>query len=104
MPVKKLADGAWDVNVCVNRRRLHRRLPPSASKSDAKALEAELRSALGKKLPNIPGDPPLATLMAAYLRHAETLRAPGPARYHALRIGPCASLISAMTHQSFGTC
>lgn len=87
MPIKRLDDGAWDINVCVNRQRLHRRLPPTASKSDAKALEAELRSALGKKLPNIPGDPPLPTLMAAYMRHADTLRHPRPAKYAALRIG-----------------
>lgn len=87
MPVKQLPNGAWDINVCVNRQRVHRRLPPGSSARDAKQLDADLRSALGKRLPAIPGDPRLTELMAAYLRHADTLRGPGPARYAALRIG-----------------
>lgn len=87
MPIKRLADGTWDVAVCVRRQRLHRRLPPSASARDAKQLEAQLIAALGKRLPAIPGDPRLSDLMADYLRHAERLRGPKPARYAALRIG-----------------
>lgn len=87
MPVKQLPSGAWDVSVCVNRQRVHRRIPPGASARDAKQFEADLRSALGKRLPAIPGDPRLSELMAAYLRHAEHLKGPKPAKYAALRIG-----------------
>ena len=87
MPIKRTPAG-WDVSVCVNYRRLHRRLPASASARDAKALEAELRASLARKSPSIPGDPMLPALMARYLIHAETLRGPKPARYAALRIGP----------------
>ena len=87
MPYTRLEDGSWDIQVCVKRKRLHRRLPPSASARDAKQLDADLRSALGKRLPAIPGDPRLVDLMAAYLTHAERLRGPGPAKFAALRIG-----------------
>lgn len=87
MPVKALKGGGWDVSVCVNYQRLHRRLPKGATSRDARALEAELISALGKKLPNIPHDPKLTDLMASYMQHAETLRGPEPAKYAAVRIG-----------------
>ncbi len=87
MPIKKLADGAWDVSVCVNRKRVHRRLPSSTTARAAKQFEADLISALGRRLPTIPGDPLLAELMAAYMQHAEHLRSPKPAKYAAQRIG-----------------
>lgn len=87
MPVKKLANGAWDVTVCVNRKRVHRRLPATTSARDAKRYESELVSALGRRLPTIPGDPLLVDLMAAYMQHAEHLRGPKPAKYAAQRIG-----------------
>ena len=87
MPIKRLKDGTWDVNVCVRYQRVHRRLPPSASSGDAKQLEADIRASLGKRSPSIPGDPRLTDLMVAYMRHAETLRSPKPARYAALRAG-----------------
>ena len=87
MPIKLLASGVWDVSVCVRRQRLHRRLPKGATKGDARRLEAELIAALGRQHPVIPGDPMLSRLMAAYLKHADNLRAPGPAKFAALRIG-----------------
>jgi integrase len=87
MPVKRTKTG-WEISVCVNYRRVHRRLPASASAGDAKRLEADIRSALGKREPSIPGDPRLTDLMALYMAHAETLRGPEPAKYAALRIGP----------------
>lgn len=87
MPIKPLPGGAWDVAVCVNYQRVHRRLPAGTSARDAKLFEAELRSALGKKLPAIPGDPSLVSLMAAYMSHAERLKGPKPAKYAAVRIG-----------------
>jgi integrase len=85
MPIKQLKTGAWDISVCVNRRRVHRRLKAGATARDARQLEADLISSLGRR--DSHGDPRLTDLMAAYMRHADTLRGPGPAKYAALRIG-----------------
>lgn len=92
MPTRKDSAGRWHVEVCVGRRRLHRRLPPGAGAGDAKRVEAELIHALHaqaqSRAPVVPGDPLLTELMADYTeRHAHTLRSPATARYHALRIG-----------------
>jgi integrase len=91
MPTRKDIDGRWHAEACVGRRRLHRRLPPGASASDAKAVEAELVKALGtqqQRAPRIPGDPLLTMIMADYTeRHCATLRSPETAKYHAYRIG-----------------
>lgn len=81
-------DGRIHVGIMVEGKRIHRRLPEGATKSDAKRLEAELRRALGKKQVHIPSDPPLPEVMAMYLAHADTLRSPETAKYHALRVGP----------------
>lgn len=81
-------DGRHHVGIMVEGQRIHRRLPPGSTSSDAKRLEAELRVSLGKRQPTIPGDPPLASLMALYLEHAQTLRSPKTATHHALRCGP----------------
>ena len=90
MPIRKDADGRYHAEVCVNRRRLHRRLPEGASASDAKRVEAELTRALHTqpKAVNIPGDPLLSALLADYTeRHALNLRSTDTAQYHAYRIG-----------------
>lgn len=92
MPIRRDADGRWHAEACVQRRRLHRRLPAGATAGDAKRVEAELVRALHLAGPRrevqIPGDPPLTALLADYSeRHAKTLRSPDTARYHALRIG-----------------
>lgn len=76
------------VGIMVSGKRLHRRLPEGATKSDAKLVEAELRKAAGRKQVHIPGDPPLAEIMGLYIAHAETLRSPETAKFHALRAGP----------------
>jgi integrase len=68
--------------------RVHRVLPPPSSARDAKRIEAEIRSAIGRQVPVIPGDPPMVAVMDLYLRHARTLRSAGTARDHALRCGP----------------
>lgn len=86
MPVKPFK-GGWDVTVCVNYQRIHRRLPKGATARDARALEADLVSALSKRAPSIPGDPRLTDLMADYVTHTATLKGPKPAKYAALRIG-----------------
>ena len=80
--------GRLHVGIMVAGRRIHRRLPPGASKSDAKLVEAELRRAAGRRQASIPGDPPMAEIMGLYLEHAKTLRSPETARFHALRAGP----------------
>ncbi|MCI1193507.1 site-specific integrase [Calidifontimicrobium sp. SYSU G02091] len=90
MPIRQDADGRWHVEVCIQRRRIHRRCPPGATARDAKRLEAELIRAAGAARPAVvvPGDPLLSELLADYAgRHAQTLRSPDTARYHALRIG-----------------
>jgi integrase len=92
MPIRQDSAGRWHAEACVGRRRLHRRLPPGATASDAKLLAAELTKALHTQAtarqPAIPGDPPLSELLADYAdRHSKTLRSPETARYHALRIG-----------------
>lgn len=80
--------GRIHVGIMVNGKRLHRRLPEGATKSDAKQVEAELRKAAGQKRVHIPGDPQMSEIMGMYLEHAETLRSPDTAKYHALRAGP----------------
>ena len=92
MPIRRDRDGRWHAEACVGRRRLHRRLPAGATASDAKRVEAELIRALHAqttaRAPAIPGDPPLAALLADYTeRHAATLRSPETARFHAYRLG-----------------
>lgn len=81
------AQGRIHVGIMVEGKRLHRRLPEGAAKSDAKLVEAELRRAAGRKAVSIPGDPPMAEVMAMYIEHANTLRSPDTAKYHALRAG-----------------
>lgn len=76
------------VSVMVGGKRIQRRLPRSASASDAKQLEADIRSALGKRKADIPGDPLLDSVMDLYLEHAKTLRSPETAFFHARRAGP----------------
>lgn len=79
--------GRIHVGIQVGGQRIHRRLPAGATKSDAKRLEADLRKATTKRSPHIPHDPPMSAVMALYLIHADTLRSPSTAKYHALRAG-----------------
>lgn len=90
MPIRRDTEGRWHAEACVNRQRLHRRLPPGASASDAKLIEAELVRALHaeRRVVSIPGDPMMTALLADYTeRHAKTLRSTDTAQYHAYRIG-----------------
>lgn len=82
-------DGKQHVSLMVGGARVHRRLPEGTSARDAKLIQAELRSSLGRKRsPAIPGDPPLADVMGLYLTHCDSLRSPETAKFHALRLGP----------------
>lgn len=92
MPIRRDADGRWHAEVCVGRKRLHRRLPAGSSASDAKRLEADLTRAMhaarAMRSPHVPGDPLLTDLMADYTeRHALHLRSTSTAQYHGYRIG-----------------
>jgi integrase len=84
------SEGRRHVGVMVGGQRLHRRLPAGATAGDAKRIEASLRESVARARPAviIPGDPPLAQVMALYIRHAEALRSPGTAKDSANRIGP----------------
>lgn len=91
MPIKRTEAGGWEISVCVRGVRLHRRLSPGTSASDAKRTEADLRLAAGKakgaRQVAIPGDPPMLQVMALYMDYADHLRSPDTARHHAQRIG-----------------
>lgn len=86
--------GRKHVGVMVNGKRVHRILPVGSTESDAKLVEAQLRSAINKapaKAVNLPGDPLLVEVMGLYMDHANTLRSPKTARIHAVRFGPWAA-------------
>lgn len=79
--------GRLHVGVMVNGKRIHRRLPEGSSARDAKLIEAELRRAAGRRESSIPGDPLMTAVMGLYMTHADTLRSPDTAKFHALRAG-----------------
>lgn len=87
------AKGRRHVGIMVGGERIHRILPVGASAGDAKRVEADLRGAIAKKAKtvNIPGDPMLTAVMALYMEHADSLRSPETAKYHAIRFGPWAA-------------
>jgi integrase len=106
MPIKPTPGGGFEVSVCVQYRRLHRRLPPGSSAGDAKRVEAELRLALerARTAPTtdgahagvpVPGDPRLTAVMALYAAAAQHLRSPDTALHHAARIGRWVDLYTA---------
>ncbi|MGH8121299.1 MAG: tyrosine-type recombinase/integrase [Rudaea sp.] len=79
--------GRRHVGIMVGGKRIHRAMPQGATSGDAKRIEAEIRSSLGRRSIAIPGDPPLTHLMAAYMIHADSLRSPQTAKGHAVRLG-----------------
>jgi integrase len=90
--------GRKHVGVMVGGKRVHRILQVGATESDAKLVEAQLRTAIEKapaKKVNIPGDPKLVEVMALYMEHADTLRSPKTAKHHAVRFGPWAEKFQA---------
>lgn len=92
MSVWEDAKGRKHVGIMVGGKRLHRILPVGSTASDAKHVEAELRGAIVKvaKRINLPGDPMLTEIMALYIQHADNLKSPETAKYHAIRFGPWA--------------
>lgn len=79
--------GRIHVGIMVKGKRIHRSLPEGSTKSDAKQIEAELRKAAGRREVIIPGDPSMSMVMSLYMTHANTLRSPQTAKFHALRAG-----------------
>lgn len=79
--------GRRHVGIQVGGTRVHRILPQGAPARAAKQLEADIRAALGQRIPSIPGDPILSDVMALYIDHADTLRSPSTGKMHARRLG-----------------
>jgi integrase len=71
----------------VKGRRLHRILEASATASDAKQAESDLRNEL-KAIRPLAGDPLLVEIMPLYMEHAKTTRWPKQAEHCAKRIQP----------------
>lgn len=87
-------NGRKHVGIMVGGKRVHRILQVGASESDAKLVEAQLRTAIEKapiKKVSIPGDPMLVDVMGLYMQHADTLRSSKTAKHHAVRFGPWAA-------------
>jgi integrase len=81
-------EGRLHVGIMVGGKRIHRRLPEGATKSDAKLIEAEMRKSAAQRRPSIPDNPQMVEIMCLYMAHAETLRSADTAKFHALRAGP----------------
>lgn len=80
-------NGRRHVGIMVNLKRIHRIMPEGSTASDAKLLEAELRSAVSKQKPRIPSDPRMVDIIGLYIAHAANLRCPEKGIQHAQRIG-----------------
>lgn len=95
--------GRKHVGVMVAGKRVHRVLPEGATASDAKLVEAEIRSAVARspKRVQIPGDPPMLQIIDIYLEHAKTLRSADTSEFHALRLVPWAAKYKASQAQEF---
>ncbi|KQQ40411.1 integrase [Duganella sp. Leaf126] len=97
--------GRKHVGIMVDGKRVHRKLPEGATASDAKRVEAELRSAVArapkKKQVVIPGDPPMAAILALYIEHSEGLRSAETSKHHAKRLGLWAEKYKASQAQEF---
>ena len=89
-------DGRRHVGVMVGGKRVHRILPEGATAGDAKLAESAIRASIGNgRVVNIPGDPPLASVMGLYIEHAKNLRSSDTAIHHANRLGPWVSMYRA---------
>ncbi len=95
--------GRKHVGVMVGGKRVHRILPEGATASDAKLVEAEIRSAVARspKRIAIPGDPSMEIIMSIYAEHAKTLRSADTSIHHAKRLGLWAEKYKASQAQEF---
>ena len=85
MPIRTDKEGRWHIELCIQRQRIHRRLPEGSTKEDAKNAEAEVRQSFKSRA--FTADPSLAEVMALYMDHANSLRSTDTAEFHALRMG-----------------
>lgn len=84
--------GRKHVGLMVGGKRVHRILPKDATARDAKRVEALILESLERdKAINIPGNPLISEVMTLYLSHADNLRSPDTAKYHATRAGQWAA-------------
>ena len=99
--------GRKHIGIEAGGKRIHRKLPKGATASDAKRVEAELRSAILRmasptaRQVNIPGDPSMAEILSIYVEHSETLRSADISQHHAKRLGPWAAKYKASEAQEF---
>jgi integrase len=102
MSIWKDKDGRFHVGKMVGGRRVHRILPRDATARDAKRVEAQLTEALERdKAIHIPGNPLISEVMTLYIAHAENLRSPDTAKYHAGRAGEWATKYRANQARTF---
>ena len=100
-------EGRKHVRIEAGGKRIHRKLPKGATASDAKRVEAELRSAILRmasqtaKQVNIPGDTSMAEILSIYVEHSETLRSADTSKYHVKRLGPWTVKYKASEAQEF---
>lgn len=102
MSIWKDKDGRLHVAKMVGGKRVHRILPADATARDAKRIEALLTQALEQdKAVHIPGNPLISEVMTLYIKHAENLRSPETAKYHAGRAGEWAKKYRANQARAF---
>lgn len=101
MSIWEDAQGRKHIGLMVGGKRVHRVCPEGTSAGDAKRIEAELRGAIGKQRVNIPGDPPMAAVLALYEQHALTLKSATTSIHHARRLGPWAEKYKASQAREF---
>lgn len=94
--------GRRHVGLMVGGQRVHRILPKDATARDAKLIESQIRESLERdKTVNIPGNPLISEVMTLYMVHAENLRSPETAKYHAERAGEWAIKYRASQARAF---
>lgn len=102
MSIWKDKDGRWHAGKMVGGRRVHRILPPDATSRDAKRVEALITESLENvKAVHIPGNPLISEVMTLYIEHADNLRSPETAKYHATRAGQWATMYRANQARAF---
>lgn len=103
MSIWKDKSGRLHIGVMVGGQRVHRILPRDATAREAKRQEGLIRESLERdKAINIPGNPLIAEAMSLYFKHADNLRSPETAKYHAGRAGGLAQKHRASQARTFG--
>lgn len=105
MSIWKDKKGKLHVGIMVDGKRIHRELPEGSTAGDAKLVEAELRAAVARapkqKQVQVPGDPPMAAILAIFVEHSAALRSADTAKHHAKRLGAWAEKYKASQAQEF---